>query len=92
MFLSDFGTAIHDLTGHVGAVDEFLRLCADYLIYASVLILAALWFHRAGLRAGLTVGVDAVLALALGPLLGSVVHESRPFLVDHFTPLARTRI
>jgi undecaprenyl-diphosphatase len=71
----------------LGAVDEFMRFCADYLIYGSVLMLAALWFHRAGLRAGLAVGLGALLALALGQLLGSVIHESRPFVVDHFTPL-----
>lgn len=87
MFLSDFSTTIHNLTGHVGAVDDLMRETANYLIYASLLILAALWFHRSGLRAGLAVGIGAVLALVIGQLLGKVFVESRPFVVDHFTPL-----
>jgi hypothetical protein len=33
------------------------------------------------------VAVGALLALALGQLLGSLFPESRPFVSDHFTPL-----
>jgi undecaprenyl-diphosphatase len=87
VFLSDFSTAVHSLTGHVGAIDEFMRVTANYLIYASLLILVALWFHRAGLRAGVAVGIGALLALGIGQLLASVFPESRPFVADHFTPL-----
>ncbi len=87
VFLSDFSTTIHSLTGHVGAVDDLMRVTANYFIYASLLILAALWFRRSGLRGGLAAGIGALLALGIGQLLGSVFPESRPFVVDHFTPL-----
>jgi hypothetical protein len=39
------------------------------------------------LRAGLAVAVGALLALALGQLLGSLFPVSRPLVSDHFTPL-----
>jgi hypothetical protein len=70
VFLSDFSTTIHSLTGHVGAVDDLMRVTANYFIYASLLILAALWFRRSGLRGGLAVGIGALLALGIGQLLG----------------------
>jgi membrane-associated phospholipid phosphatase len=85
--VGDLDQSIHSLTGHVGAVDELMRLLADDLIYAAVVVLGVLWFHRAGLRAGLAVAMGALLALAAGQLLGSIVTEPRPFVADHFTPL-----
>ncbi len=64
-----------------------MRVTANYLIYASLLIVAALWLHRTGLRAGVAVGIGALLALGIGQLWASVFPESRPFVADHFTPL-----
>lgn len=87
MLVGDLDTSIHSLTGHIGAVDELMRLFADDLIYGAVAFLGVLWFHRRGLRAGLAVAVGALLALALGQLLGWLFPESRPFVIDHFTPL-----
>lgn len=87
MLLGDLDTTIHSLTGRVAVLDELMRLLANYLVYAVVLILALLWFHRDGLRAGLAVAVGAVVALGLGQLLAALAPESRPFVVDHFTPL-----
>jgi undecaprenyl-diphosphatase len=85
--LSDLDASIHSLTGHVAVLDEAMRLSANDVIYASVLILALLWFHQAGLRGGLAVAIGALVALAIGQLLGAIILESRPFVVDHFTPL-----
>lgn len=87
MLISDFSTTVHNLTGHVAVVDDLMRAIAGYLVFAVLLILAALWFHRAGLRAGLAIGIGAVVALLIGQLLGKAFVESRPFVVDHFTPL-----
>jgi membrane-associated phospholipid phosphatase len=87
MLVGDLGTSIHGLTGHIGVLDELMRLLADDLVYGTVVVLGVLWFHRQGLRAGLAVAVGALLALALGQLLGSLFPESRPFVSDHFTPL-----
>lgn len=87
MLVGDLDTTIHGLTGHIGVLDELMRLLADDLVYGTVVVLGVLWFHRNGLRAGLAVAVGALLALALGQLLGSLFPESRPFVTDHFTPL-----
>lgn len=87
MLLADLDASIHSLTGHVAVADDLMRFAAADLIYAAVLIVALLWFHRDGLRACLAVAVGAVVALAIGQVLGSVVTESRPFVTDHFTPL-----
>lgn len=87
MLVADLETSIHGLTGHIGVLDELMRLLADDLVYGTVVVLGVLWFHRRGLRAGLAVAVGALLALALGQLLGSLFPESRPFVSDHFTPL-----
>ncbi|MGH7721724.1 MAG: phosphatase PAP2 family protein [Candidatus Dormibacteria bacterium] len=87
MLVGDLATSIHGLTGHVGPVDELMRLLADYLVFGAIVVLGMLWLNRRGLRAGLAVGIGAVVALALGQLLASLVPESRPFVTDHFTPL-----
>jgi membrane-associated phospholipid phosphatase len=87
MLVADLETSIHSLTGHLGVLDELMRLFADDLICGAVAVLGVLWFHRQGLRAGVAVAVGALLALALGQLLGSLFPESRPFVSDHFTPL-----
>jgi undecaprenyl-diphosphatase len=87
VLIADIDTSIHGLTGHVAPIDELMRLLAAYLVFGAVLVLALLWFHRNGLRAGLAVGIGAVVALLIGQVLSSVFPESRPFVVDHFTPL-----
>ena len=87
MTLGDIDASIHSLTGHVGALDQLMRFLAGYLVYAAVLVLALLWFHRAGLRAGLAVAGGALVALGLGQVLAVLIPESRPFVIDHFTPL-----
>jgi len=87
VFVADLDASIHSLTGHVPALDELMRLLASYLVFGAVLVVGLLWFHRAGLRAGLAVALGAVVALGIGQLLGSAFPESRPFVVDHFTPL-----
>ena len=87
MPIGDVDASIHSLTGQSAAVDELGRLLAEYLIYAAALVLAVLWFHRAGLRAGLAVGLGALVALGFGQVLGSIFPESRPFVTDRFTPL-----
>ena len=87
MPIADLDASIHSLTGKSAVVDELARLLADYLIYGAVVILALLWFHRAGLRAGLAVAVGAVVALGIGQVLAALLPESRPFVLDHFTPL-----
>ncbi|MHB8718436.1 MAG: phosphatase PAP2 family protein [Candidatus Dormibacteria bacterium] len=87
MLLGDVDSSIHALTGHVPALDELMRLLAGDLVYGAVAILAVLWFHRHGLRAGLAVGIGAIVALLAGQLLGALFVEPRPFVVDHFTPL-----
>jgi undecaprenyl-diphosphatase len=87
VLIADIDTSIHGLTGHVAPIDELMRLLAAYLVFGAVLVLALLWFHRAGLRAGLAVGIGAVVAVLIGQVLSSVFPESRPFVVDHFIPL-----
>ncbi len=87
MLVGDLESSIHSLTGHIGVLDELMRLLADDLVYGAVVVVGVLWFHRRGLRAALAVAVGALLALALGQLLGSLFPESRPFVSDHFTPL-----
>jgi membrane-associated phospholipid phosphatase len=87
VLVADLESTIHSPTGHIAGLDELMRLLADDLIYATVVVLGVLWFHRSGLRAGLAVAGGALLALALGQLLGSLFPESRPFVTDHFTPL-----
>jgi undecaprenyl-diphosphatase len=87
VLLGDLDTTIHGLTGHVAVLDELMRLLAEYLVYGAAAVVALLWFHRAGLRAGLAVALGAVVALGLGQVLASFVPEARPFVVDHFSPL-----
>ena len=87
MPLADLGLSIHGLTGHSVAVDDMMRVLAQYLIYAVVVILAALWFHRDGFRAGLAFAGGTLLALGIGVVLGSLWLEQRPFVADHFAPL-----
>lgn len=87
MLLGDVDTAIHGLTGHLSVLDELMRLLADYLIFGSAVVLALLWLHKDGLRAGLAVGIGAVVALGVGQVLGALFPEARPFVVDHFSPL-----
>lgn len=87
MRLADLGLSIHGLTGHSVALDDVMRVLADYLIYGVVVILAALWFHRDGLRAGLAFAVGTLFALGIGVVLSSLWVEQRPFVADHFVPL-----
>lgn len=87
MDVADLGTSIHGLTGHSAFLDHLMRLFAEYLIFAVPVVLAFLWFHREGLRAGMAFAVGAIVALGVGAALGSVWDEQRPFVVDHFTPL-----
>ncbi|MDQ2960905.1 MAG: phosphatase PAP2 family protein, partial [Candidatus Dormibacteraeota bacterium] len=84
---ADLGGSIHDLTGHSAVSDGAMRVSAEYLVFALVLLLAVLWFHRDGLRVGVAFGLGVVVALAVGAILGSLWSEQRPFVVDHFTPL-----
>ena len=69
MLLTDIDAAIHGLTGHNAVLDELMRLIAADLVYGAVLVLALLWVHRDGLRAGVAVAVGALVAL------GSVVKQ-----------------
>lgn len=84
---ADIGTSIHDMTGQSALLDGLARFAANDLIYAVVLVAAALWVHRQGLRVGLAVVVAVVVALVAGKVLGTVWVEQRPFVADHFTPL-----
>lgn len=87
MGFADLGTSIHGLTGHSAAVDEVMRLLAEYFVYGAVMILAIAWFHRDGLRSGIAFALGALLALGIGAVLGSQWLEQRPFVADHFAPL-----
>jgi undecaprenyl-diphosphatase len=87
MLLADLGLSIHGLTGHSVALDDVMQVLAQYLIYAVVVIVAVLWFHRDGLRAGVAFAVGTLLALGIGVALGSLWVEQRPFVADHFAPL-----
>ncbi|MEO8899293.1 MAG: phosphatase PAP2 family protein [Candidatus Dormibacter sp.] len=87
MTLGDLGSSIHGLTGHSAPLDGLLRLVADYFVYGVLVVLALLWFHRDGLRAGLGFALGALLALGIGALLGTLWLEQRPFVADHFAPL-----
>lgn len=87
MTLADLGTSIHALAGRSAPLDGLMRVCASYLIYGVVVLLALLWLHRDGPRAGLGFAVGALLALGLGAVLGSVWPEQRPFVTDRFVPL-----
>jgi undecaprenyl-diphosphatase len=87
MIAVDLGASIHGLTGHSAVLDGLMRVCAQYVIYGVVVIVALLWLHRDGLRAGLGFAVGALLAFGLGAVLGSLWPEQRPFVSDHFVPL-----
>lgn len=87
MPLADFDALIHGLTGHNGAIDELMRLIADDLVYGAAVVLALLWVHRDGLRAGAAIAAGALVALGIGQVLSAVLPEARPFVTDHFTPL-----
>lgn len=56
-------------------------------IFLGVILLAALWVHRDGLRAGLAFGLGAGLALGVGALISLAWYEPRPFVVEHLAPL-----
>jgi undecaprenyl-diphosphatase len=87
MLLADIDTAIHGLTGRNAVIDGLMRLLAADLVFGAVVILALLWMHRDGLRAGVAVAVGALVALGIGQVLSTLVPEARPFVTDHFTPL-----
>lgn len=62
-------------------------VAANYLITASVLAFAINWRSPQWLRALAAALLGVVLAVGLAAALGVIVHEQRPFVAEHFTPL-----
>ena len=63
---------------------EFIARDGVFLV---VVLLAVLWFHQDGLRAGLAFGLGGLVAVGIGYLIGTVWYEPRPFVVEHVAPL-----
>ena len=74
-----------DLAGRFGALDDVMKFCAKYLVYAIVLIVAASWFVRAGRGENRRIAVyTAVASAALALIIALVIQHfyvhQRPFV------------
>jgi undecaprenyl-diphosphatase len=85
--IADLSNQIHGLAGRSGLLDSLMKGAAEYLIFAVLLVFVALWFQQDGLRIAIAAALGAVVAIALGVLIGDVWTEQRPFVAEHFTPL-----
>ena len=85
--LADLSSSIHSLAGRSSALDDVMSFVAQDLIFAVLLVFAALWFRPDGLRAGLAAGAGAVLALIIAGVIGDIHYVARPFVSGHYSPL-----
>jgi len=74
-----------DLAGRSGALDDFMKLCAKYAIYAIVLLVGASWFLRAGRGENRRIAVysavaSAALALVVALVIQHFYVHQRPFV------------
>jgi undecaprenyl-diphosphatase len=86
--------AINGMAGHVGLLDDIMKLAAKDLVFVVVPLILLLWFlpgARAGRafrqRVAFVAVVAAVLALAAGMAAGQLYSDSRPFVSDPGTRL-----
>jgi len=84
---ADLSSPIEHLAGRYPALDSVMRFAADNLVYALVVVVAAAWFHRDGLRTVAAIVLGAIVALAVGAIIAGIWTEQRPFVAEHFTPL-----
>lgn len=84
---------------HTAASQPLLSYLVVFLANGLIALLAALfaalaWVHRASLTRALAVRivVSGALALLLALLTGHVIHDPRPFIVDHYAPLAHASL
>jgi undecaprenyl-diphosphatase len=87
MIPADLSSSIHGLADRAEAADWLMTAAAQDLLYIAVLVLLALWFCPAALRASLAAALGALVALGLAAALGAIHAEARPFVADHFVPL-----
>ncbi|HEV7465500.1 MAG TPA: phosphatase PAP2 family protein [Candidatus Dormibacteraeota bacterium] len=87
MLQASVSSALHDLAGRSGAVDDVVRFAAEYLILGSLLVALVVWRRPEGLRAGLAAIGGALLGLAVGALIAAVWNRPRPFVAGHYPPL-----
>src|SRR5574338_1023045 len=74
-----------DLAGRFGALDDFMKLCAKYAIYAIVVLVAGSWFVRAGRGEHRRIAVYSAVASAALALVAALVIQhfyvhQRPFV------------
>jgi undecaprenyl-diphosphatase len=81
--------AINGMAGHVGLLDDIMKLAAKDLVFVVVPLILLLWFlpgARAGRalrqRVAFVAVVAAVLALAAGMVAGQLYSDSRPFVSE----------
>jgi undecaprenyl-diphosphatase len=75
-----------DLAGRSGALDDFMKLCAKYAIYAIVLLVVVSWFVRAGRGENRRIAVysaiaSAALALIVALIIQRFYVHQRPFVL-----------
>src|SRR5574338_486289 len=75
-----------DLAGRFGALDDFMKLCAKYAIYAIVVLVAGSWFVRAGRGEHRRIAVYSAVASAALALVAALVIQhfyvhQRPFVL-----------
>lgn len=86
-----FQQALHTAAVGNGTLAALAVFCANVLLFVLVVVLAAVaFFNRQRLTRGLAARVAASLAVAvlLTLLLGRTVLDPRPYLVEHYAPLA----
>jgi len=88
MIPADLSSSIHGLADRSEAADWLMTFAAqNLLVVVAAVVVLALWFRPAALRAGLTAALGALLALGVAATLGGIHAEARPFVADHFVPL-----
>jgi undecaprenyl-diphosphatase len=83
---------INGLAGQSGIADHVMIFAAKDLILVAAVVLVALWFwpgslsrRAANQRLVLAAAVSALVALAVGALIGHLHPEARPFVTDRTT-------
>jgi undecaprenyl-diphosphatase len=69
-------------------MDTLIALCAKYLIWVVVLLGVVFWFtSRDKVRLGMAAIFSMALTYGFGKLASHFWYDTRPFVINHFTPI-----
>lgn len=85
---------VNGMAGHIGLLDDLMKLIARDFIYLAIPLLLGMWFwprvsaeQALNQRVAAVAAVAAAVALAAGSIAGSLHTEARPFVSDPGTRL-----